>query len=86
VYSIVGYNKNALESHLLATFSNKNPIALLVVLLEIGPMRARICLKFPGWRNQNNPGLESKTLDKKTVQHNVDDDILTKQIFPRAQR
>jgi hypothetical protein len=26
----------------------------------------------------------SKTLDKKTVQHNVDDDILTKQIFPRG--
>jgi hypothetical protein len=28
----------------------------------------------------------SKTLDKKTVQNNVDDDILTKQIYPRAQR
>jgi hypothetical protein len=27
-----------------------------------------------------------KTSDKKTVQYNVDDDILTKQIFPRAQR
>jgi hypothetical protein len=28
----------------------------------------------------------AKTLDKKTVQHNVVDDILTKQCFPRAQR
>jgi hypothetical protein len=27
-----------------------------------------------------------KTLYKKTVQHNVDDDILTKQCFPRAPR
>jgi hypothetical protein len=30
--------------------------------------------------------LDPKTLDKKTVQHNVDDGILTKQIFPGAQR
>ncbi len=29
MYSIVGYNKNALESHLLATFSNKNPYCSL---------------------------------------------------------
>jgi hypothetical protein len=28
----------------------------------------------------------SKTLYKKTVQHNVDEDILTKQCFPRAHR
>jgi hypothetical protein len=30
--------------------------------------------------------LGPKTLYKKTVQHNVDDDILTKQCFPRAHR
>jgi NADH dehydrogenase FAD-containing subunit len=31
-------------------------------------------------------GNHTKTLYKKTVQHNVDDDILTKQCFPRAPR
>jgi hypothetical protein len=31
-------------------------------------------------------GSSAKTLNKKTVQHNVDDDILTKQCFPRAHR
>jgi hypothetical protein len=30
------------------------------------------------------PPQTAKTLYKKTVQHNVDDDILTKQCFPRA--
>jgi hypothetical protein len=30
--------------------------------------------------------VEAKTLYKKTVQHNVDDNILTKQCFPRALR
>ncbi len=32
------------------------------------------------------PPLKAKTLYKKTVQHNVDDDILTKQCFPRVLR
>ncbi len=40
-----------------------------------------------GWGRWRHSGpAQPKTLDKKTVQHNVDDDILTKQIFPGAQR
>jgi hypothetical protein len=31
-------------------------------------------------------GIEPKTLNEKTMQHNVEDDILTKQCFPRAHR
>jgi hypothetical protein len=32
------------------------------------------------------PSINPKILYKKTVQHNVDNDILTKQCFPRAPR
>jgi hypothetical protein len=41
-----------------------------------------ICLLQAGASRNSS----SKTLYKKTVQHNVDDDILTKQCFPRALR
>jgi hypothetical protein len=30
--------------------------------------------------------VQANTVNKKTMQHNVDDDILTKQCFPRAHR
>jgi hypothetical protein len=47
------------------------------------PWPTSITVSVPGWdveRDGTVPWV-AKTLDKKTVQHNVDDDILTKQIF-----
>ncbi len=52
------------------------------------PPREELIQQAIGADGGRGCGLEDqpKTLDKKTVQHNVDDNILTKQFFSRAQR
>jgi hypothetical protein len=56
----------------------------LEILIEI--LRNIACYSFTASQLANGVRIQAKTLNKKTVQHNVDDDILTKQYFPKAGR
>jgi hypothetical protein len=46
MFSSTGYNSTIFESHLLVSFSNKNPLTLLAELVRAGPMIVKIC---PSW-------------------------------------